>query len=56
MTKYYTCSTSYSDWIHDLNSDNFKREYIELFQPEDIKKEVIPPPKVVYFDPKELVL
>lgn len=57
MTWYREASTSSSDWIRNIDSLNFKREYMGVFPPEDIKKAVeIPPPKLVYFDPEELVL
>lgn len=57
MTWYKETTASSSSWVYDIDSPDFKREFIGVFSPEDIKKEVEqPPPKPVYFDPEELVI
>lgn len=56
MTWYKSCNTDSFNWT-DFDPNNFKREYIGSFDvSNDIKKEAKPPPKRVYFDPKELVI
>lgn len=57
MTWYKESYTSSSDWCCNIDSPDLKREYVGIFHSEDIKKEVeLPPSKIVYFDPEELVL